>query len=121
MPEADLPHTLHPPNLSTKQERGYRLINNWQETLTYDPRVDEGWLDRTHEAKKSCKYGQYFVIEIVTLHIEIGPFEILLTPDSVAEVFFDGARLWGGDFFEPEPSVPIREQLVSVVGEHYEK
>jgi len=117
MPEADIPHTLHPPNLPPKQERGYRLINHWEDTLAEDQRVDESWIDRTREAKKSREYGQYFVIEIITLHIEIGPLEILLTPDRVAEVFYDGARLWGGDFFEPEPSVPIREQIVSIADE----
>ncbi|WP_227130953.1 hypothetical protein [Halorubellus salinus] len=114
MSEVDLPHTFHPPNLLPKQELGYRLINHWEDALKEDSRVDESWLEKTREVEKSREYGMHFVIEIITLHIEVGPIEIRLIPDGADEVCSGEDTLWGGDFFKPEPTVAIQDQIASI-------
>lgn len=105
-PETKLPHTIHPPDLTPRNERGYRFINQWVTELTgEEPYIAR--LNYSREAEKSREYGQYFEIEIITLEIELEGLTIRLTPDGLDEVVCDGQRLWAGDVFQPEPSQPL--------------
>lgn len=111
MPETDLPHHLHPPDLSREQERGYRLLNRWATDLLTDKRVDDAWLERRREAEQSTEYDQYFTVEIITLHVEVGPYTIRLTPDGSDEVVANGDRLWSGNVFGLPSHMFFRDHL----------
>lgn len=111
MPDQDLPHTHHPPNLVPRQEMGYRLINCWRYNLGADERVDDAWLERSRECEKCREYDQYFNYEIITLHIRVDSFVIELTPDGVDRVVTRQDTIWSGELFMEDPATPFRVQL----------